>query len=172
MGSLSRGSSSKEGGKVARKGVAGEPTAEREFWERYWEVLRMKGVKAGMERWYERSCAQFIRVWKPRRLKEATAKDVTQFLGAAISDVRAGGDDRGIERGEGPEFPGKAGGARQGVGLDAEPGAERAGDVFPGGAVEGIGGTGGVCAGEASEADPGGADAGGGSARVELHERG
>jgi hypothetical protein len=66
---------------TSRKGVAGETPAEREFWERYWEVLRVKGVKAGMERWYERSCAQFIRVWKPRRLREATAKDVTHFLG-------------------------------------------------------------------------------------------
>ena len=51
MSSLSRGSSSEEGlGRTSRKGVAGETPAEREFWERYWEVLRVKGVKAGMRR--------------------------------------------------------------------------------------------------------------------------
>ena len=74
-----------------RKGVAGETAAEREFWERYWEVLRVKGVKAGQERWYERSCAQFIRVWKPRRLREATAKGVTQFLGLLAQQPDAEG---------------------------------------------------------------------------------
>ena len=65
---MSKGSTSEEGsGRTARTGVAAETPEEREFWERYWEVLRVKGVKAGQERWYERSCAQFIRVWKPLR---------------------------------------------------------------------------------------------------------
>jgi integron integrase len=92
MSSASRGSSSEDrADKASRKCVAGEPPAEREFWERYWELLRVKGVKAGMERWYERSCAQFIRVWKPRRLKEATAADVTQFLGLLAQQPDAEG---------------------------------------------------------------------------------
>ena len=92
MGSSSMGSSSGEGcERTLRKGVAGEKPAERGFWERYWEVLRVKGVKAGQERWYERSCAQFIRVLKPRRLREATAKDVTSFLGLLAQQPDAEG---------------------------------------------------------------------------------
>jgi hypothetical protein len=57
-------------GGTARTGVAGETAAERELWERYWEVLRVKGVKAGQERWYERSCAQFIREGLSKELGE------------------------------------------------------------------------------------------------------
>jgi Phage integrase, N-terminal SAM-like domain len=44
-------------------------------------VVRSKGVQLGREIWYERACWRFIRELKPRRLKEATAADVTQFLG-------------------------------------------------------------------------------------------
>jgi hypothetical protein len=54
-------------------------------------VLRVKGVKAGQERWYERSCAQFIRVLKPRRLREAAAEDVTVFLGLLAQQPDAEG---------------------------------------------------------------------------------
>jgi hypothetical protein len=64
-----------------RERRGGEPDAERTFWVRYWEVLRAKGVPPGREVWYERACVRFIRELKPRRLKEATAADVTQFLG-------------------------------------------------------------------------------------------
>jgi integron integrase len=35
----------------------------------------------GREVWYERACLGFIRELRPRRLKEATSTDVTQFLG-------------------------------------------------------------------------------------------
>jgi integrase-like protein len=58
----------------------GESEAEHGFWRRYWEVLRSAGVAVGREIWYERACARFIRELKPRRLKEASAEDVTQFL--------------------------------------------------------------------------------------------
>lgn len=65
----------------AREMRPGETDSEHAFWVRYWEVLRTKGVAAGKEVWYERDCLRFIRELKPRRLKEATAGDVTQFLG-------------------------------------------------------------------------------------------
>src|ERR1051325_3411351 len=58
-----------------------ETEAEHAFWCRYWEVLRSQGVSAGPEIWYERVCARFIRELKPRRLKDATPQDVTQYLG-------------------------------------------------------------------------------------------
>ena len=66
---------------ASRHRGAGEPEGEHAFWCRYWEVLRSKGVPPGREVWYERACARFIRELKPRRLKEATVQDVTQFLG-------------------------------------------------------------------------------------------
>lgn len=92
MSSPSRISPSEESsGRTVRMAVAGERVAEREFWERYWEVLRVKGVKAGQVRWYERRCAQFIRMWKPRRLKEATAREVTRFLGLLAQQPDAEG---------------------------------------------------------------------------------
>ncbi len=58
----------------------GEPPEESQFWVRYWEALRRRGVKAGKEKWYELHCARFIRWMKPRRLREAVAKDVTEWL--------------------------------------------------------------------------------------------
>src|SRR5258708_4128111 len=63
-----------------RERGAGEPEAEHMFWCRYWQVLRTKGVQAGKEVWHERDCLRFIRELKPRRLKDATAVDVTQFF--------------------------------------------------------------------------------------------
>ena len=68
-------------GPLSRQREPGELEAERVFWCRYWEVLRAKGVPAGREIWSERACHRFIRELKPRRLKEATAEDVTNFLG-------------------------------------------------------------------------------------------
>jgi Phage integrase, N-terminal SAM-like domain len=66
----------------AREKRPGEPEAEHAFWVRWsWEVIRTKGVPPGKEVWYERACLRFIRELKPRRLKEATAGEVTQFLG-------------------------------------------------------------------------------------------
>jgi integron integrase len=58
----------------------GESEVEHGFWCRYWELLRSKSVPSGREIWYECACARFIRELKPRRLKEASAQDVTQFL--------------------------------------------------------------------------------------------
>jgi Phage integrase, N-terminal SAM-like domain/Phage integrase family len=78
MDSLHQGES---GAAPSRQRAADEPEAEHAFWCRYWEALRVKGVPAGREVWYERACARFIRELKPRRLKEADSKDVTQFLG-------------------------------------------------------------------------------------------
>ena len=48
MGSSSTGSSSEEAfRRTPRKGVAGEKAVGREFWERYWDVLRVKGGEGG-----------------------------------------------------------------------------------------------------------------------------
>ena len=68
-------------GVSSRKRGAVEPETEHAFWCRYWEALWGKGVPPGLEIWHERACARFIRELKPRRLKAATAEDVTQFLG-------------------------------------------------------------------------------------------
>jgi hypothetical protein len=65
---------------LSRHRRVGEPEVEHEFWCRYWEVLRSKGVALGKEVWYERSCLRSIRELKPRRLREAEATDVTRFL--------------------------------------------------------------------------------------------
>lgn len=92
MGSLATAWPSAEGpGGGVRPLVPGEKPAEQEFWERYWEVLRRQGVKAGHERWYERRCVQFIRLLKPRRLREAAAKEVTEFLGLLAQQPDAAG---------------------------------------------------------------------------------
>jgi hypothetical protein len=58
----------------------GEPPEESRFWERYWEAVRRRGVKPGKEKWYELQCVRFIRWLKPRRLREALAKDATEWL--------------------------------------------------------------------------------------------
>jgi hypothetical protein len=68
-----------------------EPEVEYQFWRRYWEALRVKGVKSGREIWYERACWRFIRELKPRRLKEAIPADVTQFLGLLAQQPDAAG---------------------------------------------------------------------------------
>ena len=65
----------------ARERSPGEPKAEHVFWVRYWEVLRSQGLPPGREVWYERACLRSIRELRPRRLREATAADVSQFLG-------------------------------------------------------------------------------------------
>jgi integron integrase len=57
-----------------------EPPEESQFWGRYWEAVRRRGVKPGKEKWYELHCVRFIRWLKPRRLREAVAKDVTEWL--------------------------------------------------------------------------------------------
>jgi hypothetical protein len=41
--------------------------------------------------WHQRACARFIRELKPRRLKEATAADVTQFLGLVAQQPDSAG---------------------------------------------------------------------------------
>ncbi len=69
------------GSRPSRVSGDGEPGAERLIWERYWDLLASHGVKAGQEGWYERWCLRFIRELKPRRLRQATAEDVGQFLG-------------------------------------------------------------------------------------------
>ena len=74
-----------------RERGAGEPEAEHMFWCRYWQVLRAKGVQAGKEVWHERSCLRFIRELKPRRLKDATSADVTQFLGLLSQQPESAG---------------------------------------------------------------------------------
>jgi integron integrase len=58
----------------------GEPPEESRFWERYWQAVRRRGVKPGREKWYELECVRFIRWLKPRRLREALAKDATEWL--------------------------------------------------------------------------------------------
>src|ERR1051326_1137873 len=70
-----------QNGPLSRRRGPGEPEAEHVFWCRYWEVIRAKGVPAGREIWFERACHRFIRELRPKRLKEATAQDVTNFLG-------------------------------------------------------------------------------------------
>jgi hypothetical protein len=75
----------------ARERRSGETEAEPAFWCRYWKVLRVKGVPAGREVWYERACWRFIRELKPRRLKEATAGDLTQFLGLVAQQPDSAG---------------------------------------------------------------------------------
>jgi integron integrase len=54
-------------------------------------VLRSQGVKPGAEPWYERWCLRFIRELKPRRLRDATAEDVSQFLGLQAMQPEATG---------------------------------------------------------------------------------
>jgi hypothetical protein len=69
----------------------GERPEESRFWERYWEAVRRRGVKPGKEKWYELHCVRFIRSLKPRRLREAVAKDVTEWL-----RLMAGQPDSGV----------------------------------------------------------------------------
>jgi len=69
----------------------GERPEESRFWERYWEAVRRRGVKLGREQWYELDCVRFIRWLKPRRLREAVAKDVTEWL-----RLLAGQPDTGV----------------------------------------------------------------------------
>ena len=77
MGSYDTSGPSHRPGRERRKS---ETEAEHAFWSRYWEALRSKSVQPGREIWYESACWRFIRELKPRRLKEATPADVTQFL--------------------------------------------------------------------------------------------
>ena len=79
------------GSRPARVGGEGETEAERSFWERYWDLLGNQGVKVGQEVWYERWCLRFIRELKPRRLRQATAEDVGQFLGLQALQQDAAG---------------------------------------------------------------------------------
>jgi len=53
---------------------------EHQFWERYQGVLREAGVKEGIRVWYQRHCERFIRYVRPKRLREAEARDVDRFL--------------------------------------------------------------------------------------------
>jgi hypothetical protein len=69
----------------------GERPEESRFWERYWEAVRRRGVKPGKQKWYELHCARFIRRMKPRRLREAVAKDATEWL-----RLLAGQPDTGV----------------------------------------------------------------------------
>jgi integron integrase len=63
-----------------RKAPAGERAEEGRFWDRYWQAARLQGVRSGQEKWLERWCTEFIRWLKPRRLREATARDLTDWL--------------------------------------------------------------------------------------------
>ena len=69
----------------------GEPLEESHFGERYWEAVRRRGVRPGKEKWYELHCVRFIRRLKPRRLREALGKDVTEWL-----RLMAGQPDTGV----------------------------------------------------------------------------
>ena len=73
--------------KCARVPSRGEPPEEAQFWNRYWEAVRRRGVKPGKEKWYEMHCVRFIRWLKPRRLREAMAKDVTEWLRLAAGQA-------------------------------------------------------------------------------------
>ena len=50
------------------------------FWQRYGEGLGREGVPEGKQAWYRRACERFIRHLSPRRLKEATAGEVSEYL--------------------------------------------------------------------------------------------
>jgi hypothetical protein len=58
-----------------RKAPVGERAEERRFWDRYWQAARLQGVRSGQEKWLERWCTEFIRWLKPRRLRDAAARE-------------------------------------------------------------------------------------------------
>jgi hypothetical protein len=50
------------------------------FWQRYAEVLGRERVPEAKRVWYQRACERFIRHLSPRRLREATAGEVSEYL--------------------------------------------------------------------------------------------
>ena len=50
------------------------------FWHRYAEALGREGVPEAKRVWYQRACERFIRHLSPRRLKDATAGEVSEYL--------------------------------------------------------------------------------------------
>jgi integron integrase len=69
-----------DAGLSRRQAQRGESAEEAVFWNRYWDELRREGVPQGKSPWYERWVVQFIRFIRPRRLKESTPQDVTDWL--------------------------------------------------------------------------------------------
>lgn len=69
---------SRLGGGDSDSGV--ESGREAAFWERYRGVVLAAGVAEGVAVWYRRHVEGFIRFLKPRRLREATASDVGEYL--------------------------------------------------------------------------------------------
>ena len=86
-GGVSSASSAGAGGGSGLRVPGGDPAAhpvesaeERAFWGRYERALRMAGVEERVWLWYRRHIERFIRFLKPRRLREAQASDVGEFL--------------------------------------------------------------------------------------------